>query len=286
MQLQRFSNGKITHWGYGANENELLQSFLIDEEPTVSIFDAVYLLDIAEFIDPFMEITGDEPADLFSIELSPFISPDEIAVANLLSSEDRTRPRIDWNQLEETPEAIRFQMTEKWWPCAGNNTAYELARFITPKNSIGLIKSIQTELTFDDNSLRWPRGDSLWHTRDFGGDVGEAFCTWVIKIEGLTNIEPNPKAFRTLAITTPSQWINEVPGTVHPEIDPWDRMIFLWGDDNEVHLRCPANSLVSLWMYRHEDATADGVRGYGGLMKGMTQVQDSDRAYENVTRMY
>jgi hypothetical protein len=182
---------------------------------------------------------------------------------------------------------VRFQLSHKYWPCAGsNNVAYELARFITRKNEVGWIKSIQTELTFENNDLRWPRGDSIWFRRNLGVDEGEVDVTWVIKVEGLPIEDINPKAFRVLSGLSPTDWINEIPGDVHPEMDAWSEMLFLFGIDHMVHLRCPQSTLVSLWMFRHEDVTADGVLGFSGMVKGFTQVMESDRTYENMTRVY
>jgi hypothetical protein len=286
MKLQQFSNGKVKFWGFGGGTEEMKSFLTPRNENDFDLLHAICQADIADPFDPFLEVTGDDPIAPFVFFSTPFMSPDSIAVANALDSIPRPKMVIDWEQLENTPEAVKFQITHKHWPCTGFNRAWEIGRFITRKNEVGLIKSLQTELIFENNDLRWPRGDSVWFQRNLGVDEGEVNVTWVLKIEGLPTGDIDPKAFRVMNIATPANWISEIPGVVHPEMDPWSEMLFLWGDDHAVHFRCPQSSLVSLWIFRHEDLTADGLEGFGGMLKGFTQVTESDRTYENMTRVY
>ena len=286
MKLRQFSNGKEKFWGFGGGLGDMQSILTSTPETDFDLLEVMAKNDMVDPCDPFLEISGDDPVFPFSFLSTPYMSPASIAVAKALGSIPRPGMVIDWEQIDNTPEALRFQFTEKQWVCSGYNTAYELGRFITRKNEVGLIKSLQTELTFIDNALRWPRGDSMWHTRTLGVDRGEVNVTWVIKVEGLPNNDIDPTAFRLFTGLSPTDWMNEIPGVIHPDMKPWQRMLFLWGSDHDVHIRCPQNSLVSLWMFRHEDLTPDDVFVYGGLMKGFTQITESDRTYENFTRSY
>lgn len=289
MTLQRFTNKKTSWWGFGGDEGDLfLAMALAGDDSGIDLLETLCEWDLVEPVDPFVEISGDFPAVNFSIELYPFISPAVIATCLELNDSDRPRIMIDWEQLNRTPERVQFQLTEKQWHCSGSPRAYEIGRFITEQGKVGIITSIQTELTFEDPQYRWPRGDSRWMERELSAapEVGEVYCSWAVKVEALPGTRPDPKAFRSPIITTPAQWFHELPGVVHPEIMPWDRMLFLWGIDNVVRLTCPPGSLVSLWCYRHEDLTDDGLDTIAGMMKGFTQIQESDRTYENMTRVY
>jgi hypothetical protein len=168
----------------------------------------------------------------------------------------------------------------------GGGAAFELARFITHKGETGLIKSIQTEINFESNDYRWPRGDSSWFKRELNpGVVGDVRVQWAIKIEGNGNSEPNPSDFRVLTTTTPANWISEIPGMIHPEIAPWDEMLFLWGRDHYIRLRCPANCLTSLWVFAYPNVNPTDVWTAGGMLKGQCQIEESEKTYCNMTRM-
>jgi hypothetical protein len=290
MKLQQFSNGKVNWWGFGGDAAELKHLMNISGDgKDFDLLDPLCSMDMVDPFDPFLEVTADDPFYVYSVEMSPFISPSELAVAIALQLFDRVKMQIDWDQLNATPEALKFQITHKWHPCWGTQSIAEIGRFITKKNEVGIIKSLQTELTFEDNDTRWPRGDSAWFKRNLGVDVGEVSAKWALTIESLPTEDVDPNDFRVLAVTDPAQWLNRIPGTVHPEIEPWEEMLFLFGSDHEVHFRCPPSSIVSLWIYLDGPVLPvvdTGIFGYSGMMKGFTQVMGSDRTYENITRMY
>lgn len=286
MQLRRFGNERDENWGFGGTASDLLSILNIGNENRDDPVDLCFQLSILPFIDPFMAITGDMPLTEFPYEWFETLSPAQYDVCKTLRCEPRPRIGIDWEQLNETPEAIKFQLSNQHWDCIAPQTAFELARFITNQNEAGIIKSIQTGLTFEPNDQRWPRGDSQWHERNLAVDVGEAPCRWAIMIENMVDGQIDPNAFRIIPIAAGSWFTSQLPGVVHPEIQPWDQMLFLWGIDHCIRLRCPPGSLVSLWCYRRADATDDGVRSLFGMLKGYTQIMSSDRTYENFTRAY
>lgn len=290
MSLRQFTNGLTEWWAFSGNESDIMQLMgLAGDHSSIDLFDVLCESDIATFVDPFVELTGDEPYYTFGVQIYPFISKATVAACLVLNESERPRIDIDWEQLNETPEAVKFQLTEKQWGCNGSQRAYEIGRFITSKTEVGIIKSIQTELTFADNNLRWPRGDSTWFEREFDPgppQVGEVFAAWALKIEKLPGEGLDPNNFRIQVVVTPANWFHEIPGTVHPEMTPWNRMLFPWGNDNYTRFRCPSGSLVSLWCYLFQDGGEGGLDRIGGMMKGHTQIMESDRTYENMTRVY
>jgi len=290
MKLQRFTNGKVARWSLYDNEvglNEYMAEVVPSKE--IRLLEINLWAGLIRPIDPFLEVTGDDPFYEFSWATFPAASPALLAVSQILEEEPRPRIPIDWEQLEATPEAVRFQLSQKWWGCFDTGAAFELARFITHKNETGLIKSIQTEVNFESNSFPWPRGDSSYFKRLLdntpGSEVGEVRIKWCVKIEGIGEIEPSPSDFRVNGLVTPANWISEIPGMVHPEINPWEEMLFIWGRDHYVRLRCPANSLVSLWVYAYPQANPTGLWSAGGMFKGQCQMEGSDQTYFNMTRM-
>lgn len=289
--LRSVTNGKVSQWYLSAGESDLWE-YMDDVVPQgqLPLFSLNILAGIVPAIDPFLEVTGDEPFDTFNWDTFPAASPAMLAIATILQEEPRPRIAIDWEQLDATPEAVKYQQSFHTFDCFDAGIAIELARFITNENELGLIKSIQTEITFAGNDYRWPRGESVYFARELdttpGSEVGDCRIEWCIKVESIAGIAPDPTEFRfNSLIATPAEWISYLPGMVHPEIGPWDRMLYLWGCDHYVRLRCPSNSLVSLWVYCYPQATATGLWVAGGMLKGQTQVQESERTYCNITRM-
>jgi hypothetical protein len=288
MKLQKFPRGLTHQWSLGADINEFRE--FIHSAQTENRLDLVVLnvlAGISEPIDPFMRVTGDEPLFASAFEMYTAASPDLLLVGALLKTSQRRTPQIDWLEMDKTPEAVKFQISHRReGSCFGPGAAWELARIITPCDHISIIKSIQTELTFEDNTLRWPRGDSGWHTRTLGVGIGEVDISWCIKLESLSaaNIE-NPYQFRQQGILVLANWLNEIPGIIHPEIAPWNEMLFLWGTDHYVRLRCPSNSIVSLWVFQRAPALGGGVLSAAGMLKAQTQIVNSDRTWANISEM-
>jgi hypothetical protein len=289
MKIQRFSNGKKSGWALAGGLEEMTALLSIpDPNRELNLMQIIMECDLVPFVDPFLLLDSTRNASInqFAFQIIPMLSPAETAVCLSLERDAKQQIAIDWTQLNATPEVVRFQITHKWWRCTGFNRAYEIGRFFTRKNEVGIITSIQTELTFDPVDQRWPRGDTAWMRRTLDADVGNVNVTWCLKIESLPHEEPDPAGFRALNVGVPANWINEIPGQVHPEIAPWSENIFLVGTDHFVHFRCPQNSWVSLWIFRQEDFTADGVWAFSGVMKGFNQIMESARTYENLTRFY
>lgn len=288
--LRSVKNGKVSRWfltGDVFSLNEYMNEVV--PQGQLPLFTLNILAGITPAIDPFLEVTGDDYFNEFVWETFPAASPSMLAIATVLTEEPRPQIAIDWEQLEATPEAVRFQMSHYALECFDAGIAMELARFITNRNETGLIKSIQTEITFESPDYRWPRGESVYFKRELdttpGSEVGDCRIQWCIKMESLGSTDPDPTAFRINTLLTPANWISELPGMVHPEIAPWEEMLFLWGRDHYIRLRCPANSLVSLWVYCFPQATQTGLWTASGMLKGQTQVQESERTYCNMTRM-
>jgi len=289
MKLQKFPHGLTDQWSLGADINEyrdFIHSARTQNKTDLVVFNV--LAGISEPIDPFGKITGDEPLFASSFEMYTAASPDILLVGLTLQTSERIPPQIDWNGMDVTPEAVRFQISHRReGSCFGPGVAWELARIITPSDYFSIIKSIQTELTFEDNALRWPRGDSGWHTRDLGGGSGQVEIGWCVKVESLSAIDvENAYQFRAFAPTVLANWVGEVPGIIHPEISPWNEMLFLWGEDHYVRLRCPSNSIVSLWVFQSGPLPGGGgVLSAAGMMKAQTQVVNSTRGFKNITEM-
>lgn len=296
QNLRSVSNGKVSQWFLSDSEAALvLYMDEVVEHGQLPLFELNILLGIVPTIDPFLDVTGDDDAFEFEWETFPAASPCMLAAATILQEEPRPQIAIDWDQLNATPEAVRFQLNYHTFDCFDEGIAVELARFITNENELGLIKSIQTGMTFGapgsgDNDYRWPRGEPAYFMRELdttvGSEVGDCRIEWVLMIEGIGAVKPDPKDYRlNTLITTPSEWISYLPGMVHPEIGPWNRMLFLWGADHYVRLRCPANSLVSLWCYCYPQTPLTGLWMASGMLKGQNQVMESERTYCNITRM-
>lgn len=288
--MQRFTNFATDWWGFAGDTADMFALMHASgDESEIDLIDILCQCDIVQPTDPFLSISGDDPYYRFFVEIYPFPSYAVQLVLCTLELGGRPQIEIDWEQLNATPERILFQLTEKQWHCSGSPRAYEIGRFVTERGRVGIITSIQTELTFTPNDLRWPRGDSSWMERELQtlpDEVGEVFVSWCVKIEALPGERPDPQAFRSPVITVPAQWFHELPGIVHPEIRPWSRMLFLHGSDHHVRLTCPPGTITSLWCYRYEDVTDDGLDRIGGCVKGFTQIQESNRTYENITRVY
>lgn len=288
MKLQKFSRGLTDQWSLGADIHEFKKFIrLAQTENRLDLVVLNVLAGISEPIDPFMRVTGDDPLFTCAFEMYTAASPDLLLVGALLKTSQRKNPEIDWLEMDKTPEAVKFQISHRReGSCFGPGVAWELARIITPCDHISIIKSIQTELTFEDNTLRWPRGDSGWHIRTLGPGIGEVDVSWCIKLESLSaaNIE-NPYQFRAQGIISFPNWLSEIPGIIHPEIAPWNEMLFLWGIDHYVRLRCPANSIVSLWVFQRAPVLGGGVLSVAGMLKAQTQTINSESTFSNITRM-
>lgn len=288
MKLQKFPHGLIEQWSLGADIiefKEFIHSARTENNVDLVLFSV--LAGISETIDPFGRITGDEPFFSSSFEMFVAASPDILLTGLALNTTDRNCPEKDFMDMDKTPEAVKFQISHRReQACFGPTTAWELARIITPSDHMSIIKSIQTGLTFEDNAQRWPRGDSAWHMRTLAAGVGELDISWCVKLESLAAIDvENPYEFRAQAIISDPDWLSELPGVIHPEIAPWNEMLFLWGHDHYIRLRCPANSLVSLWVYFRGPALGGGALSASGMLKAQTQIVNSDRAFHNVTEM-
>lgn len=286
--IRQFSNGATTHWAKAGDACDLADLLLIrPRNEDVDLVNILLRFDIAPFIDPFLVISEDAPIGEFWFEETPVFSLAEyVTMLSLDSTPMPPEIDIDWTQLTETPETIKSQIG--WSHRAGDylepKTAAEIARFITPFGSAGLITSCQTEVTFDDNDVRWPRGDAAWFERILATGVGDLGLAWILKVEPLGSVVQNTTPNRIAHPATDDVWQSTIPGIVHPEMQPWDKMLFLWGHDHNVRWRCPAGTLVSLWIYRFDDTGAHGLYGFGGMLKGHTQIQRSPRTYENMTR--
>lgn len=287
MKLQRFGNRKTQWWGYGGDAGDLLSMLNVPGGQRPDPVECALNSSMVPFIDPFLKITGNRPLTTLPWEIHETLSPTQYDICKTLRCEPRPRIGIDWEQLNATPEAIRFQMSHRDQDCIAPEWAFEIGRFITKQNEIGIIKSIQTGITFESNDYRWPRGDSLWHTRDLDINVGQADIRWALTVESVQDGQPDPKNFRYIDLTAATTiWVDNLPGSVHPELMPWQSMIFPWGADNEVRLRCPPGTLVSLWVFEPFTTYDPGIRYCSGMLKGYTQIMGSDRTYENMTRSY
>jgi hypothetical protein len=290
MSLRKFSNGKTDRWSI-AGDTVSMNEYMTKEQDSdeMDLIKWNVFAGISEPIDPFLEILGNEEMNPFYWETFPAASPAMLAIAVLLGSSERPEIEIDWPQLDQTPEAVKFQISHNWVDCFNPGFAYELARITVPGNEAGLITSLETELTFEDPSYSWPRGDSSYHKRLLdatpGSEVGDLHVQWCIKIEGLQLNPMMDSLFRIVSSVGPVNWISKLPGIIHPEIGPWNENLFLLGKDHFVHLRCPANSVVSLWINYYPTLVATGVWAAGGIMKAQTQVQESRKTFDNFARM-
>jgi len=230
------------------------------------------------------------PSDPFVVNTLLFNAPDPRAVEllNLMAAKPGLQFFVDWDQLERTPELLTYQDSEhtEWFNVSGDpsNDAYELAKFSTGKNRVGIIRSIQTALNYIDNNLRTPRGDPFWHLRSFGAGVGGCNCKWFLRIERL---DPNGVDLQNFRSVGTSSGVDEnLPGQAFEVLPEWLTMRFLWGADHKVFLPCPQNSLVSLWVNFPYHAQPWSLRDTAGLIKGFTQPEGSPRTYENLTKSW
>lgn len=287
--MKRFSAGRTEYWAISADAETMLNEFQdYGNWAPETLNELLIFAGITPAIDPFLFETANEDPYAFELPVNPVMSPDLMLIALLMTQRDEPdKFAVDWQGLESTPEAVVPQIVFHTWACNGIQRAYELARFITPKNYSGLINSIQTAVTFgDDDTYRWPVGDPRWYTRTLGVNVGQIFLSWAMMIETRNTTNDNHRNLRQQAIVTPAQWIHEIPGVVHKDMEPWNEMLFLWGWDHQVHWRCPSNTAVSLWIYIHESPADNGIRNFSGMLKGFTQTNGSCRTFKNFTKGY
>lgn len=236
--------------------------------------------------------------DPFTLEMSAFdvADPRAVAMAMQMSCADPVKFEIDWNQLERTPELMKFQDSAHTWhfpvACPGLQN-HELAKFIVQKNEVGVVCNIQTGLNMLDNvfeqaaplNWRWPMGDPFYYTRQVlystaGPGYPAPVVLWHLRIERLDPNGVDPANWRTYPP-------NFLPGSPFERLPEWDEMRFIYGTDHFVHLVVPENSLLSLWIQRLSPLEEDTpVRDVSGILQGFTQPQGSPRTYENLTRSY
>lgn len=236
--------------------------------------------------------------DPFVFEVQTFSvgDPRGVNMAKQMKSSPRKQFSVDWDQLERTPELMRFQDSAHTWhfssACPGLQN-HELAKFIVQKNEVGFVCNIQTGLNMMDDVFNqaaplgwdWPNGDPFYYTRQVlystaGPGYPAPVCMWHLRIERLDPLGMDPKTWRTF----PPDFL---PGSPFEMLPQWDEMRFIYGQDHFVHFVVPENSLLSLWFQRLGDPLVDTpVRDISGILQGFTQAQGSPRTYENLTRSY
>jgi hypothetical protein len=181
---------------------------------------------------------------------------------------------IDLDMLSMTPEVLQYVDNGRSFLLPNADALpYELARFYVPDNRIGIIKTIETDMAWDDPNIQWPRGDSLFMTRE---DVD---VTWHLRLESLDPKSPvDPYSYRELI---PPQF--DLPGVPYPSLPHWDDMRFLWGTYCPVFMVIPPNTLMSLWIWFSATSCNLPLRNIGGRFTGCLQAQSSMRTYRNVT---
>lgn len=191
----------------------------------------------------------------------------------------RREYQIDFDQMWMTPERIYYQenaRTRKSFDLPNGfawNAPYEIARFFTPQERIGVVRTMETMLTFNDDAIRWPKGDGTFHNR-YG-----VYTTWYLRIESQDPSNPLDPHFYRGPLFPP----DELPGTAWNELPEWYEMRFLWGDYCPVYFITPPNSLLSLWIKFEIDSCDLAVQNIAGRFTGYTQAQSNMRAFRNVT---
>jgi hypothetical protein len=285
--LYNLTRGKTRYWVLAAQYEDIERvQQLIPVQPTLDALQTMRIIvGIQSVSDPFLQLTGDCRGFEPYIPVRRVPAPWLIYQSKLMTQSDFLKPLIDWNQVEHTAEALKPQINYKSFSCFGDDMLYEIAKFITPPGHAGIIKSVQTSLTFQDNSLEWHRGDPRWMTRILGANVGEVIVNWALTIESLNPTNCNAANHRIIPVTAPGTWTMDLPGVMHEDMPfPWREMLFLWGHDHAVHWRCPSNSVVSLWCMKFLNNGDDGVRDMAGMLKGYIQITNSERTYENFSR--
>ena len=205
-------------------------------------------------------------------------NPLGIAIGQQMPFLKRLEYGIDWDQLNKTPEVLNYIHNSNTWENTESPDTgfYELARFPVPKNFVGIIRTIQTGLSLDDDTLRWPRGDNLWHRRY------DIHCIWHLRIEQYNPLGVDPNTYRGNVATR----LTSMPGIEFAPLSSWDTMQFLWGNDHKVFIPVPENSLVSLWIEFTSSNSMANLKWWSGLFKGTFQPQGSNRTYENMTKAW
>lgn len=233
-------------------------------------------------------------ADPFVVTVPTIHEADPAAMSCLEGLEQS--PRVfyarDFDQLERTPEIINSQINFHSWTYSDtsfNNKAFEISRFIVPKNRVGIVRSIQTGLGFQDttpasqNVPRWPRGDAFWHRRSLGDNYGDFDCDWMLRTETMNSENNDPKTYRVVDYDGCSAL--KVPGLPFSKLPFWQEMAFLWGSDHGVFWIIPENTILSLWV-GNPNNTGGYVRYVQGMLKGYTQPQGSPITFENLTKAW
>jgi hypothetical protein len=187
----------------------------------------------------------------------------------------RREYEVDLDQLCKTPEVIRY-VENCNTEVVGNfqYLPYELARFVVPENQIGIVKTIETDMTWEDPTTTWPRGDCIYHER-FDVNV-----KWYLKVESFDVGNPvDPYSYRGPLIPPEVQ----IPGTPFGPLPVWREMRFMWGHYNPVFFVLPPNTLLSLWIEFQVGSCNIPLRSVSGRFTGMLQAQDNMKAFRNVT---
>jgi hypothetical protein len=223
-------------------------------------------------IDPFL------PVDPYQLILEGQETVDPRAVKALAGMEitPRRDPVVDFDMLAMTAEVMQYVDNAKTWEVANfNYLPYELARFVVPNNQVGIVRTIETDLTFDDVTLDFPeRGDCIYWERL------EAYFVWMLRVEHLDpKAPPNPYGYRGPLIPPDVQ----IPGTPYGNLPQWREMRFQWGKFNPVYIIIPENTLLSLWIVFENGSCNVPLRSVSGRFTGFRQSQASWKAYHNLT---
>lgn len=260
-----------------------------------AVFDSAFFHHLARFVD----VRNVEPNELIAMAtkdgllkpmrnllepaVNPFLmhfegptvpNPIGVKILEQMPHTKRAPFQIDWEQLERTPELIKYQETgHTWTPPAGPDgyayLAYEIGRFITPRNAVGIVRTLGTALTLEDPAERWPKNDPMWLQR-FDVDI-----KWYLRIENIDPANPpDPLAFRGPY---------NLPGQPYPPLPQWVEMRFPYDQHNPVFLVVPEKTLLSLWCEFQNNSCDAILRNLSGVMRGFTQPQGSARTYENLT---
>jgi len=223
------------------------------------------------YADPFAQV------DPFEMTLEGREVPDPRAFQTLerMHITKRNEYQIDLDMISDTPEAIEYVENAHTGLVANfNYLPYELARFVVPENRVGIVRTLETDLSWDDPNIQWPRGDALFHERQ---DVD---VRWYLKVESFDTKNPvDPYTYRG-PLVPPEV---EIPGTPFGPLPSWREMRFLWGSYCPVFFILPPNTLLSLWIVFHDGSCNAPLRSASGRFTGMLQAQSSMRAYRNVT---
>jgi hypothetical protein len=283
MKLVKITDGYTNQYALNGGKADIRKMFdsLVKPDPDrwSVYFKAVKVGWLKPFTNPYFV----KNPSVISIPMLPSYNPMHPKLLRTMEKIDPSAFQVDWDQLERTPEILDYQedFKEYWFTpgCEPSPDEYiELAQFIVTDNRVGIVRDIQTGLTWWEttNAKSFFRGDPNTNRNSNLFTDSGPLAEWHLRIEPFRNDTKNNRIE------------SELPGQAFTKLPTWRMMRFLWGVNHAVYWIIPANSILSLWCRKYEITVGQPQdwRQMAGLLAGATQPERSLQTFRNVTRAW